>query len=85
MCQISFWMVMIFSHMFLMSQVNFFLQGLRKFLEANPVEKKGSRKGRENEPLKKTTRNKLVRLVIKREKDWQLKDVPAEQQLETFR
>ncbi|KAL7291862.1 hypothetical protein TKK_0014424 [Trichogramma kaykai] len=39
---------------------------------------------RTNRPLKKEVRSQLARLVIKREKDWILRDVPFDQMIDKF-
>lgn len=41
-------------------------------------------KNRKDKALKPTTRSKLTRLIVRREKDWRIKDLPPEEQLEHF-
>ena len=62
-----------------------FFQGLEQYLKVNAIGKEILKEYQQNgDWLKKTIRSKLVRLVIRREKDWQHKDIPAEKHLEKF-
>ena len=64
------------------------IQGLLEYLKKKSDGKailKAYKESSEKElPLKNITRNKLVRLVIAREKDYLLRNVNEDQQLEKF-
>ena len=61
------------------------LQGLAEYLRKNGRGKEILKEyNNNNQFLKPTTRSKLVRLVVTREKEWQLRNISPENQLSKF-